>query len=480
MNILMDLRLMAVVAGMIAAFQLPSLAYALATDEPATPFLFSFIGGGLLTAFTFWYTRNASTLLRARDGYLVASFGWFLATLVGATPYVMAGLLEWPGAIFETASGFTTTGSSVLTDIESWPKSMLLWRSTTHWLGGMGMLLLTIAILPFLGIGGMQLIKAEVPGPSADKLAPRLATTAQLLWTVYLGISLLNILLYYWAGMNLFDAITHTFATLATGGFSTKNLSLAAFSPAAQWIATVFMFISGANFVLHFRLIASRGRDVSVFKDPELRLYAAIVAGAGLFTAVMIFFQQGYDVEESFRHAYFQVVSIMTTTGFASADWEKWSPVLHLVFIALMVVGGMSGSTGGGVKVIRVLLLMKLVSSITKKLLQPGRVTVVTLGGKEVSDDVLEGSIAMVAIFMVMVFVTGVILTAMGMDMISAMTAALTAAANVGPGLGSIGPMDNFSGIPDAGKLLLALVMIAGRLEVFTVYVLFTIRFWRD
>ena len=477
MNILLDLRVLSVLAGLLAGFQLFPVLYALAFGEDPTALLQSILVNGTLCGVGLFVTRKASTHMRPRDGYLVVSVGWYLTALLGGLPYVFNGGMGWVDAFFETASGFTTTGSTVMTNIEVWPQSILLWRSTTQWLGGMGMLVMAVAILPFLGIGSTQLIRAEVPGPTKDRMTPRMIDTARILWGVYCGITLFSIIMFMLCGMTWLEAINHSFTAIATGGFSTRNLSIAAFSPAAQWWSIIVMAMGGVNFLLHYRFFVRR--DPSVLKQQEFLGYLAIIGFFSSYFTLILLRATNLDLEESVRHALLQVVSTMTTTGFVSIDWEQWPADLQLLLGALMVIGGMSGSTGGGIKVVRALIVLKTVQTVTTRLLHPQQILLLKMDNTPISREFIENCIAMLVLAIGLVVSTGILLNAMGMDLLSAMGAALTCWANVGPGFGSVGAMDNFAHVPTLGKAMLASVMIIGRLEIFTVLMLFSARFWR-
>lgn len=479
MNLSLDIRVLSLLIAMIAAFQCFPVLLALSLGEDPSPLVRSILvaaaASGLGLALT-WRARGGD--LMPRDGFLVTSLGWFLAAIFGSLPYVFHGGLDWPSAFFETASGFTTTGSSAMTDIEVWPQSILLWRSTTQWLGGMGMVLMAIAILPFLGVGGTQLMKAEVPGPTKDRMTPRLISTARALWGVYALITAVSIVGFFLCGMTLLEAINHSFTAIATGGFSTKNLSLAFFSPAAQWWAILVMFMGGTNFLIHYRVIIHG--DWRALTYEELIGYLWVIFIFTAYTAVVLARWGQWDLEETIRHALFQVVTIMTTTGFASTDWEQWPAALQLLLGLLMVIGGMSGSTGGGIKVVRVMVLLKTIFSVTTRLLQPYQITVSKMNRLPISRDILENAVATFILSLGYVLFGGLLLNAMEMDLLSAMGASLTAWANVGPGFNTVGAMDNFAHVPDFGKIVLGSLMIVGRLEIFTILVLFSARFWRQ
>ena len=477
MNIRMDIRIMAVLAAILAGFQGIPLLFAWLVGEDFQPLALSLLIALGVALAGLLPTRGASTHLHPRDGFLVASLGWSLAAILGAAPYFLSGWLGGIDALFESTAGFTTTGSSVLRHPESWPLSLLLWRSLTQWLGGMGMLLLTIAILPVLGVGGMQLMKAEVPGPNKERLVPRLAATARLLWGLYVGFTVLAAVLYTLSGMSSFDALNHAFTTMATGGFSTRSQSLAAFSPAAQWWCVLFMIVAGTNFLIHYRLLVKR--DGSVHKEPEWQFFLGIILVVGLVQSGLLWQGRGGSLEPALREGFFQTVSVLTTTGYANANWEMWPAAQQLLLVILMLIGGMAGSTGGGVKVIRVVVLLKLMASVARRLLQPNQIVVLKVGSKSIAQDAAEGCVAVVVGAVFLALATGLALNLMGMDMTSAMGAALTCVSNVGPGLGSVGPTDDFALVPDLGKFLLAVDMVAGRLEIFTVLMLFSVKFWR-
>ncbi|MBF0610953.1 MAG: TrkH family potassium uptake protein [Magnetococcales bacterium] len=477
MNFLFDIRVLCLLIGLIATFQIFPIFLALGMGEDPTPLVKSMAVSAIFAGLGMVFTRNARTEMSPRDGFLVTSLGWFFAAFFGGLPYVFHGGLDWPSAFFETASGFTTTGSSAMTDIEIWPQSILLWRSTTHWLGGMGMVLMAIAILPFLGVGGTQLMKAEVPGPTKDRMTPRLISTARALWGVYTLITAVGVVGFVLTGMTLLDAVNHSFAAIATGGFSTKNLSMAYFSPAAQWWAVVVMALGGMNFLIHYRVIVHG--DWKALTYEEFIGYLIIILTFTTFCVAFLLRSCSWDIEETVRHALFQVISIMTTTGFASTDWEQWPAFLQLLMGLLMVIGGMSGSTGGGIKVVRVMVLLKTIPSVTTRLLQPYQITVSKMDQQPLSREMLENAVATFVLAMGYVLFGGMLLNAMDMDLLSAMGASLTAWANVGPGFNTVGAMDNFAHVPDFGKIVLGSMMIVGRLEIFTILVLFSSRFWR-
>ncbi|HDP94346.1 MAG TPA: TrkH family potassium uptake protein [Candidatus Aminicenantes bacterium] len=417
--------------------------------------------------------------LSFRDGFLVVGLGWLLMALFGMLPYLFTGAIpSVTNAFFESMSGFTTTGASILNDIEAMPRAILFWRAFTHWIGGMGIIVLSLAVLPLLGIGGMQLFKAEVPGPTADRLTPRIKDTAKVLWLVYVGITLVQALLLTFGGMSFFDAVCHAFATMATGGFSTRNASIQAFhSPYIDGVITLFMFLAGVNFAMHYRFLL--GRFNVYWKDFEFKIYLGIALGV---TAVLTFsnFIAGIfgSVLESLRYSVFQAVSIGTTTGFVTADYEKWTPLGQVLIFLLMFIGGSAGSTGGGMKVMRFIVVVKQGMIELRKLLHPQAVIPLKLGRRVIPRQVVHSIIGFFLFYVGLFVFVSIIMTTLGMDLLTAIGASASCIGNIGPGLGLVGPTDNFAFLPDLGKWILAFTMMVGRLEIFTVLLLFTRDFW--
>ncbi|MDH3285370.1 MAG: TrkH family potassium uptake protein [Acidobacteriota bacterium] len=473
----MDLKIVGLLAGLMGVFLLFPLALALARDEPATPFIrgmalaFFLAAAGVVVGF-----RSGQTI-QTRDGFLVVTAGWLVASTVAAVPYLASGSLGTVDAWFEAVSGITTTGSTILTDIEALPRSLLLWRSMTQWLGGMGIILFTIAVLPLLGVGGMQLFKAEVPGPVADKLTPRLAVTARYLWYVYVGLTAAEFLLLWILGMPWLDAIDHSLTTLATGGFSPRNESIAAYtSPAIRLVIMLFMFLAGTNFVLHFRLLAGRWR--TIVSDDEWRWYVMLIAGfATIFTTFLVY--QGTGLYRAAEDSLFTVISLMTTTGYATADFETWPLALQGLLGLTLVFGGMAGSTGGGVKTLRTLMAFRSLRMSFRKMLHPHAMTPVVYRGKLVPPDVMNAIWGFFAAYLILAVIGMLLINLSGADMVTAWTASLTAVSNVGPGLGQVGPTDNFAWLPGYAKIALTFLMLSGRLELYTVILVFLPGFWR-
>jgi trk system potassium uptake protein TrkH len=413
-----------------------------------------------------------------REGFGIVTFGWVAFAIFGALPYLFAGTLTNPiDAFFESMSGFSTTGSTVIADLDPVPESILVWRSLTQWLGGMGIIVLSLAILPVLGVGGMQLFEAEVPGPTADRLRPRIQDTAKLLWGVYFAITAAEIVMLMLGGMSFYEAVCHGFTTMATGGFSTQNASIAAWdSSYIHLVITFFMFCAGVNFSLHFH--AMRGRPGKFLKSEEFRFYLGITGVAAL--VVFLFNLARYDsVLINARDSAFQVVSLMTTTGYGSADYELWHVLPQYILITLMFVGGCAGSTGGGMKVVRVLLLLKHSVLQVTRLIHPRQVRVLKLDQKPVGNDVIQSILGFFALYIGLFLFASLLMSAMGLDLVTSGASVIACLSNIGPGLGDVGPTDNFAGLPAMGKILLSLCMLFGRLELFTVLVVFVPAFWR-
>jgi trk system potassium uptake protein TrkH len=436
-------------------------------------------GGGLL-----FLTRGDVNLSR-RDGFGVVTFGWIFAALFGALPYLFSGVIPHPvQAVFETMSGFTTTGASVLPNadfqtLESIPRGILFWRALTHWFGGMGVLVLCVAILPFLGVGGMQIYRAEMPGPSKDRLTPRITTTAKLLWGVYALLTLVEILLLKFAGgMNWFDATCHTFATMATGGFSTRTASVGAFdSGIVDCIIIFFMFAAGVNFSLHY--YALTGKPGRYWKDPEFRFYSLFLLVCGAFLTFSVWGSVYDDFLYALRSAFFQATSIMTTTGFVTADFDKWPEASRLLLVLMMFVGGCAGSTGGGIKVVRIVLLWKKMLKEMRQFMRPQAVMQVKLGGKPVEQEIISHISAFFIIFLIVFALASFAMTFFTPDLETAATSVIATLGNIGPGLSAVGATQNFAAIPATGQMILTLCMLLGRLELYTVLILFLPSFWK-
>jgi trk system potassium uptake protein TrkH len=431
------------------------------------------------TGMTIWaLTRsNEKPNIRKREGFLIVSFGWVVMSISGTLPYIMSGsVVSFTDAFFETLSGYTTTGASIITDLTVIPKDILFWRSMTQWIGGMGIIVLAVAILPVLGIGGMQLFVAESPGLKPDKLAPKIKDTAKRLWLIYAGLTALEFILLKVAGMSWFNALNHALTTMATGGFSTFNSSAAQFSPSIQYIITAFMFLAGTSFTLTY--FGLTGNINKVLENEEFRYYAGLTVVLTLAISAVVASIDGGDFENAFRDALFQVVSIITSTGFVSADYTGWTPFITMLFFIMMFFGGSAGSTAGGVKVVRHIILFKNSILELKRQLHPSAVIPVRLNGRAIDQSIAYNVVAFIMMYISIFAVGSIIMTMFGVDLLTAMGSVATSLGNIGPGIGDVGPMDNFAWLPSGAKWFLAILMLVGRLELFTVLILFTPYFW--
>ncbi|HIE11014.1 MAG TPA: TrkH family potassium uptake protein [Kiritimatiellae bacterium] len=426
-------------------------------------------------------TRGAdSRELGRRDGFAIVSLGWLAAAVAGSLPYILSGLIGNPvSAVFETMSGLTTTGATVLSNLEEVPRGLLLWRATTHFFGGMGVLILCVAVLPFLRVGGMQIYRAELPGPEKERLTPRLVTTARALWGVYVLLCLAEILLLMVGGMNLFDAVCHTFATMATGGFSTRSQSIGAYDSAyLEVVIIVFMLLAGTNFALHYR--ALRGDLGHYLRNFEFRGYLIIWLAACCLLAVLVSGSGNYDdVGRAVRAAFFQGTSIMTTTGFTTADFDTWPNPARLLLVILMFVGGCAGSTGGGMKVFRILVGAKKVVRDLFRYMRPRVVLRIWVGQRALDEDTVSHVASFILLFVGMFAGATVVMAFFTPDLVTAAASVAATLGNIGPGLGAVGASENYAGIPVAGQVVLTLCMLLGRLELYTVLVMFMPGFWK-
>lgn len=436
----------------------------------------TFLAGGLLVLFF----RNTEKKVEKREAYLIVSLVWVVLSFFGSLPFFISGYIpSYTDAFFETISGFTTTGASILNNIEELPHGLLLWRSTTQWLGGMGIIVLSIALIPLIKVGGVQLFNAEVPGISTDKLHPRIKGTAKKLWLLYLGFTTAETILLIVGGMSVFDAVNHSLTTMATGGYSTKQASIAAFdSPMIQYTIIAFMIIAGTNFSLSY--FALTGKLKKVIKNTEIKFYFAILLVTSTIIAFGLWQFNGTGIEKSIRDALFQVVSIVTTTGFATSDYLAWTPAgFWVIILLLMFVGGSSGSTGGGVKVVRIHILFRNSLMEFKRLIHPHAVLPVRYNKSALPQGVINNVLAFAILFVLILAFGTVIMSFTGLDLLSAFGSVATCVGNIGPGIGSVGPASNFAHLSDFGKWFLGFLMLMGRLELFTVLILFTRAFWK-
>jgi trk system potassium uptake protein TrkH len=425
------------------------------------------------------FRKAQAEVISQREGMAIVAVGWAAVGLFGALPFYLGdGCFTFVDAFFESVSGFTTTGASVLTNIEAVSKGLLFWRSFIQWLGGMGIIVLSLAILPFLGVGGMQLYKAEVPTPVPDKLKPRIRDTAMILWKVYALISLAQVIFLVVGGMTLYDALCHTFTTMPTGGFSTKNASVAHFdSVYFDAVIIFFMLLAGINFSLHYQML--RGKTLAFWQDSECRFFLGAVVLLTWAVSFNVFGTVYQSIGEAVRYGAFQVVSIVTTTGYVTADYEKWPAMSQLILLLCMFLGASAGSTGGGMKCLRILLCFKYCYKELFYLIHPHAVTRVKIGGKTVPDDVMRSVLGFLALYMGLFALSSVLLAGLGVDFTTAFTAVAATIGNVGPGFGMVGPLENYAQIPVLGKWLLIWCMLLGRLEIFTVIILMVPEFWR-
>ena len=435
--------------------------------------------------------RNHHANIQKREGYLIVTIGWLLMAVTGMLPFLATGSVDSVyDAFFETMSGYTATGATILDSIESLPKGIIFWRSITHWIGGMGIIVLAIAILPLLGIGGMQLFSAEAPGPNSDKLHPRITDTAKRLWFIYVAYTIVETLLLYLAGMSLFDAVNHSMSTMASGGFSTKNDSLAHWNhlPWVHYVIIIFMFLAGTNFVLSY--FAFTGKIQKIFRDNEFLTFAKFIFVFSIIVFGVLVTQVDLDkdsfhhpqvfgeIESSLRHSVFQVLAIVTTTGFVTADYTSWNSFLTVFFFGLMFLGGSAGSTSGGIKVVRHLLMIKSGVLEFKRALHPNAIIQPRYNGKVVSQEIIGNILGFFILYMLSFIIGSLVFGLMGLNFESAIGVAASSLGNVGPAIGDFGPASNFSQLPAIGKLWSSFLMLMGRLELFTVLILLTPYFW--
>jgi len=483
----MSLRHVLNVVGLLQVFVALSMGLAgvvsLMYGDGDSPGIFLAAAVTLVLGFLAYRLTRFKGEISSREGFAIVTFAWTGAAVFGALPFLFTGTISgFAPAVFESMSGFTTTGATVFTEIEGLPHGILFWRAFTHWLGGMGIIVLAIAILPYLGVGGMQLFKAEVPGPTPERLRPRITQTAKLLWYVYLGMTVLETVLLMLGGMDLFDASTHTFATLATGGFSTKNASIAYFeSPYIHYVLILFMYLAGVNFALHFRAVTGH---LDYFKDHEWRFFTGLLLAATVLLLALNLLGGSYPftpggVEEAFRDGLFQATAIGTTTGFVTADYELWVPAAQMVIFILFFTGGMAGSTGGSMKSVRVLLLLKQTAMELRKHLHPRAILLARVGRRVVKEDVLANVLGFVILYALLFLAGAMALALLGVDLLTSLGASAATVGNIGPGLGNVGPTDNYGWMSNSALTVMSFLMLVGRLEIYTVLLLFHPDTWK-
>ncbi len=480
LNFRMIFRTLGVLLLVEGFFMLLSMGVALLYQGPdILSFLYSALASIATGSIAVLTNRNVKREIGKREGFIIVSLVWVIFSFFGSLPFMLSGSIpDLTNAFFETMSGFTTTGSSVLNDIESLPHGILFWRSLTQWLGGMGIIVLSLAILPMFGIGGMQLFSAEVPGPTPDKLNPKISQTAKSLWGLYVVFTLSETLLLWAGGMSLFDSINHSFTTMATGGYSTKQASIAHWDSAyIQYVIIFFMILAGTNFSLSYCAITGKFRKV--FENEEFKYYLLFIAGFTVLIFTGLFFSTQMGVEKTFRDSLFQVVSIITTTGFVTSDYLLWPPILTILIFALFFFGGSAGSTGGGIKIMRVVLLIKNSYYELRRMIHPNAVIPIRFNKHSVSESIITNVLAFFMFYFMVFFLSTIVFTLMDPDIESSMGAVATCLGNIGPGLGNVGPMVNFANVEPIGKWFLSFLMLLGRLELFTVLVLFAPAFWK-
>lgn len=448
--------------------------------ESLYPFLMS-IGILLLCVVPLWLTPVKDKRFQARDGFVTVASIWIIMSVFGALPFYFSGYFQsFMDCFFEAVSGFTTTGATILSDIEALPKGILFWRSFTHWLGGMGVLVLATALFKTLGEGAHHLMRAETPGPSPGKLVSQIARSSKILYIIYLGITVLEIISLMLAGLDLYHAATVASATAGTGGFAVLNNSIAGYQSAAvEWIVTVFMILFGMNFNIYFYLLTKKFKQA--WKMSEIKLYLAIIAAASILIFVDVFFAfELYDsVEICVRDVVFQVSSIITTTGFATTDFNLWPTFSHSVLLILMIIGACAGSTAGGVKCSRILILGKSIGAELKRMLHPKSVTVLRVEGERIPDSTVNNVIKYICIYFAFIVISTLLVAVDNFSILENLSAVLTTIGNVGPGLGTFGPAGNFSAFSVFSKLVLSICMLAGRLELFPILILFSPATWK-
>ena len=450
-------------------------------EDDLLPFLLSAGITAICGLAAFYFGKDAGTKFGRRDGYLIVTLAWIGFSLFGMLPYRLSGYIpNLTDAFFETMSGFTTTGASTLDNIAALPHGLLFWRSMTQWIGGMGIVFFTIAVLPIFGIGSVQLFAAEATGPTHDKVHPRIGVTAKWIWGIYFGLTAAEMGLLVLGGMSPFDSLCHSLTTTATGGFSTRQSSIATYGSAyIEYVITVFMFLSGISFTLLYLLLV-KGNFRKLFHDTEFRYYIGIVAGFTLFTTMMLLLTGSTGLEESFRKAIFQVVAIQTTTGFCSQDYMMWGSVLWTLMCILMLFGACAGSTTGGMKCIRIAIMARVAKNEFKHILHPNAVLPVRINRQVVPSSTLSIVLAFIFIYVVIILVGWIVLMLCGIPFMEAYSLAVSSLNNIGIALGDYGPIYSWNALPDFAKWFCTLLMLAGRLELFTVLLLFSPAFWKE
>lgn len=447
-------------------------------SEPTLPFLFSsFIS--FFTGFIFYYLsrKKGDDRINKKEAYLTVAFTWLIISLIGSLPYLFSQTIpSFTNAFFESVSGFTTTGSSILTDIEVLPKSILFWRSLTHWIGGIGIIVLFIIIMPSLQVGGYHLFTME--SSLQEKIHPKIRSVGIRLLIIYVGLTVAEVILLLIGKMNLYESVCHAFGTVATGGFSPKNTSIGGYSPYIQYVIMVFMVLAGSNFIIHYYLLKRDFKQVK--KNEELKFYLSVIGIIGLIITAVLFFKTGKSLELSFRESFFQVVSIITCTGYATADYLLWPLFAWIIIFFAMFMGGSTGSTAGGIKMARHLILLKNLKRSIRQLNCPNGVFHIRLNGNSINEETNGSILTFISIYFLVFVLGSVIMALLGVDAKTASSSVATCMAGIGPGIGTVGPAGNFAHLPEAGKTLLTFLMLLGRLEIYTILILFTPAFWKN
>jgi trk system potassium uptake protein TrkH len=463
---------------MLGTGMLPSVGVAIWFGEEVLPFIYTILISVLLGAIMLAFSgkHKSEEPIHKKGTYLTVSLSWLLITLIGCLPYLFSGAIpKFIDAYFESVSGFSTTGASILTDIEILPKSIIFWRSFTHWMGGIGIILLVIIIMPSLRIGGYHLFSLE--SSLQEKIKPRIRAVGMRLLYIYVGLTLAEVILLMLGKMPLFDSLCHSFGTIATGGFGTKNTSIINYSPYIQYVIMIFMFLAGTNFLVHYYLM--KGDLKKIRANEELKFYIAVVLAIGLILTGLLYFQMDKPFELSFREAFFQIVSIITCTGFASADYLLWPVAGWMIIFFALFLGGSTGSTAGGIKMARHLLFLKNIRNSFRRIISPHAVLPIHLNGNNVSSETNGTILTFIAVYFITFIIGTTCLMLMNLDMATSGSSVATCMAGIGPGIGTVGPVSNFAHLPNAAKLVLSAMMILGRLEIFTILVLFSPSFWK-
>ena len=462
----------------IAASLLVCGGIALLYGESTIPFLItmaiSLIVAGIL--FPMGRQIDQEATLHRKDAYITVTLSWLLISLTGSLPYLISGAIPtFTDAFFESVSGFTTTGASILTDIEVLPKSILLWRSLTHWIGGIGIIVLVILVMPTLQIGGYHLFSLE--SSLQEKIQPKIKAVGLRLVIIYIGLTITEIILLLLGKMNLFESVCHAFGTVATGGFSPKNTSIGGYSPYIQYVIMIFMVLAGTNFVIHYYLL--KGEIKKIKRNEEFRFYLLIILTIGITITSVLILKMGKPWEEAFRESFFQVISIITCTGFATTDYMLWPQIGWLIILLSMFLGGSTGSTAGGIKMARHLVVLKNIKRSFRQMLRPNAIHRLTLNKQNINDETNNSILGFIILYFMIFTVGAMAILLMGADVGTSVSSVATCMAGIGPGIGAVGPANNFAFLPDVSKLILSFLMVVGRLEIYTVIELFTINFWR-